>query len=205
VKLLPVALKVEGKRCLIVGGGPVAGRKAKALHECGARLHVVAPDLCDCFAALRPHIEYSQRVFASGDCAGHDLIFACTNRRDINALVAAEARATGAWCNIADDPAASDLHTVASLRRGSISIGVSTGVTSPLLARHLKEQVAQCIGDEYTQLLEIVTNVESTRDGADAAVGRADVWRAVLASDALRLLRDGHRAAAEKLVHDLVK
>jgi siroheme synthase-like protein len=205
VKLLPVALNVEGKRCLIVGGGPVAQRKTKALQECGARLHVVAPDLCDCFAALRPHIEYSQRVFNAGDCAGHDLVFACTNRREVNALVAAQARAAGLWCNVADDPAASDLHTVATLRRDAISIGVSTGVTSPLLARHIREQVARCIGEEYAQLLQIVSEVAESREAPDAAASRADVWRGVLASEALQLLRDGQRAEAEKLVRDLLK
>jgi siroheme synthase (precorrin-2 oxidase/ferrochelatase) len=71
------------------------------------------------------------------------------------------------------------LHTVATLRRDAISIGVSTGVTSPLLARHIREQVAHCIGEEYAQLLQIVSEVAESREAPDAAANRADVWRGV--------------------------
>jgi precorrin-2 dehydrogenase/sirohydrochlorin ferrochelatase len=206
VKLLPVALNVAGKRCLLVGGGRVAERKARSLLECDAQVYVIAPELCACFAPLRAQIEYSQRVFQSGDCHGFDLVFACTNRKEINAAVANEARTSRIWCNIADDPPSSDLHTVAAVRRGDVCIGISTGAASPGLARHLKEEIATFIGEEYAQLLQIVGAARSGCQASDAeSSGRGDVWRTILASDALRLLRAGQTDEAKKLVADLLK
>jgi precorrin-2 dehydrogenase/sirohydrochlorin ferrochelatase len=207
VKLLPVALQVAEKRCLLVGGGPVAERKARALLECGAQVRVIALELCACFAPLRSQIEYSQRAFQSGDCHGFDLVFACTDRNDVNAAVADEAHNAHIWCNIADDPQSSDLHTVAALRHDDICIGISTGAASPVLARHLKEQIATVIGEEYAQLLQIVSEA---RSGCEASShhensGRGDMWRTILASDALRLLRAGQTDEAKTLVVNLLK
>jgi precorrin-2 dehydrogenase/sirohydrochlorin ferrochelatase len=190
-----------------VGGGRVAERKARSLLECDAQVYVISPELCACFAPLRAQIEYSQRTFQSGDCHGFELVFACTNRKEINAAVADEARTSRIWCNIADDPQRSDLHTVAAVRRGDVCIGISTGAASPVLARHVKEEIATTIGEEYAQLLQIVG---AARDGREASSphessGRGDVWRTILASDALRLLRAGQTDEAKKLVADLLK
>jgi precorrin-2 dehydrogenase/sirohydrochlorin ferrochelatase len=202
-----VALNVAGKRCLIVGGGPVAQRKAKSLLECQAQVHVIAPELCECFAPFLSYIEYSKRAFQSGDSHGFDLAFACTNRKDVNAAVADEARANHIWCNIADDPQRSDLHTVASVRRDDICIGISTGAASPVLARHLKEQIATVVGEEYAHLLQIVEEARAVCEASSSVEnsGRGDVWRAILASDALHLLRAGQTDEAKTLVADLLR
>jgi hypothetical protein len=73
-----VALNVAEKRCLLVGGGVVAQRKAASLLECGAHVSVIAPRLCDAFGPLRGQIEYSERTYHSGDCDRFQLVFACT-------------------------------------------------------------------------------------------------------------------------------
>lgn len=213
MKLLPVALNVAGKRCLLVGGGVVAQRKAASLLECGAQVSVIAPQLCEGFTQLRAQIEYSERAFRSGDCNGFDLVFACTDRRNVNAAVAEEAHSHRIWCNIADDPQSSDLHTVASVRRGPLCIGISTGAASPVLARHVKEEISTVIGDEYAEILQMVSEARSGCEASlegEAALerengGRGDVWRAVLASDVLPLIRSGQKDGAKKLLARLLK
>lgn len=206
MKLLPVALNVENKRCLVVGGGPVAERKVRALLECGARVTVVAPQLCDGFAALCEHIEYRAQSVHTGDCKIFELVFACTDDRATNAAIADEARWFGIWCNVADDAQASDFHTAAMMRRGEVCIGVTTGGGSPALARHLKARIEESIGPEYAELLEIVSAQRSQlKESVEHQCERAIVWRAILDSDVLPLLRQGDRVAAETLVTQILQ
>lgn len=204
VKLLPVALNVAKKRCLVVGGGEVALRKTRALLECEADVTIIAPQLHNDFNAQMAFIQYAEKPFARGDCAGFQLVFACTNNAQINAQIAQEARALGIRCNIADDPRNSDLHTVATVRRGDITIGISSGSVSPLLSRHIKERIERCIGAEYEQLIALVARIESESNSL-ALQARKDKWRAILESDALLLLRDSKLDEVESLLRGLLK
>ena len=206
VKLLPVALNVQDKRCLIVGGGSVAQRKAKSLVECGAQVTVISPDLCDGFASFMGNIQHLPRVFQSGDVQDYYVVFACTSNPAVNATVAREAQAQGIWCNVADDPAESDFHSAAAVRRGEVCIGITTAGGSPALARHLKTQVEQCIGPEYEQLLEIVSlRRAALQEKFDAQQERAEIWRAILASNVLQLLKNNRRMDAEILVDEIIE
>jgi precorrin-2 dehydrogenase/sirohydrochlorin ferrochelatase len=206
MKLLPVALNVQDERCLVVGGGPVAQRKVEALLECGARVAVIAPALCDGFTSLRNHIEYSERTFQVDDCRACRLVFACTDDRAVNEVIAREASALGIWCNVADDAAASDFHSAAAVRRGDICIGITTAGGSPALAKHLKAKVEACFGAEYSGLLEIMgARRARLQEGLARQSDRAAIWRAVLESATLQLLQAGDRAAAEALVDELIQ
>ncbi len=206
MKLLPVALNVQNKQCLIVGGGPVAQRKAKALLECGAHVTVVAPVVCDCFAPLLKQINHVQRPYQEADCGGYELVFVCTNSREVNAEVAREVQLYGIWCNIADDPESSDFHSAATVRRGDICVGITTTGGSPALARHLKTQIEAMIGPEYEELLEIMSAQRAALlDKLARQEDRAIIWHTILSSDALALLRAGRRVEAEALVDELIR
>jgi len=190
VKLLPVALDLENRAVLIVGGGAVAARKAAAFLEAGALVTVVSPDLSADF----PAVNYRAKRYESADWSGFSLICACTDNAEINAQIALDAKSQNIWCNIADAPENSDFHTVAVVRRGEIAVGISTDGISPVLSRHLKREIENCVGPEYAQLLEIAARfpLETHQRGA--------FWRAVLESDALQLLRSNeHLLAAERL------
>ncbi len=192
--MLPIALNLRDRRVLVVGGGAVAARKAAACLEAGAHVTVVAPTLIESFPTLVEHIA---RFYQSGDGKGCDLVFAATDKREVNALVAADARSNKIWCNIADDPQSSDFHTQSVVRRDQIAIGISTERLSPMLARHLRERVESVVGPEY-QLLQ-----ELTRELDVPLPQRAAFWRAVLDSDVLHLLRAGETARARVLLGEL--
>ena len=192
--MLPIALNLRNRRVLIVGGGAVAARKAAACLEAGADVTVIAPSLVENFPPLTEH---KARLYQSGDCQNFDLVFAATNSSHVNGQVASHARSNKIWCNIADDPDASDFHTQSIVRQGQIEIGVSTGRLSPTLSRHLRERVESVVGPEY-QLLQ-----ELTRELNVPLPQRAAFWRAVLDSDVLHLLRSGETARARVLVGEL--
>jgi siroheme synthase-like protein len=203
--LLPVALDIRGKRCLIVGGGGVAARKALSLIECEALVTVISPVLGPDLEVLRDAIEHRARTFREGDSAGFDLIFAATDRRAVNAQVALEAKQAGIWCNIADDAEGSDFHGAAAVRRGGICIGITTAAGSPALARHLKHEIESRIGAEYATLLELVAARRTHAQELPVSQRvRADLWRAILSSDVLSLLRQERRGEAEALIDALI-
>lgn len=194
--MLPVALNLRNRRILIVGGGAVAARKADACLEAGAEVVVISPDLIEGFPTL---IEHKARLYQSGDCENYELVFAATNSSHVNGQVASEARSNKIWCNIADDPDASDFHTQSVVRRGQIEIGVSTGRLSPVLARHLRERVESVVGSEYEVLQTLASEIEMPLNR------RGDFWRAVLQSDVLSLLRDKKMDAARALFSELLE
>ena len=193
--LLPVALNLFRRRVLVVGGGPVAARKVAALLPCGALVTVVSPELSPHFPLP---IEHLARPFQSGDCDGFDLIFAATNNREVNAFVDEQARALNVWCNIVDDPDASDFHTQSIIRRGEITIGVSTGRTSPLLAKRVRAEIERALGLEWEELLLLVDEHEIPIEK------RGEIWRRILGSDALELLRAGRVDEARELIRELI-
>ena len=192
--MLPVALNLHHRRVLIVGGGAVAARKASACLDAGALVTVIAPALTDSFPAP---IEHIARFYQDGDCQGYDLVFAATDDRAVNARIGDEARSNKIWCNIADDPDASDFHTQSLVRRGQIAIGVSTGRLSPVLARHLRQTIEAVIGPEYETLQELADEIEVPLNR------RGDFWRALLRSDVLSRIDAGKTGEAREMMHNL--
>ena len=199
-KLLPVALDVRGRACLIVGGGGVAARKAAALVECAADLTIIAPALCEELALMseKSACKYLQRAFAAGDTHGFALVFACTNQRAINAQIAQEAKLNGAWCNIADDAEASDFHSMATIRRAEICVGISTSGGSPALSRHLKAEIENFIGPEYAQLLQWMSEQRDAVKAQGTQNLRGKFWRAIFKSAILEKLKTGDVESAQR-------
>jgi siroheme synthase-like protein len=198
---LLLAFDVRDWPVLVVGGGRVALRKAETLVQCGARVTVIAPHILESTV----EIDRTLRPYQSGDCAGFKLVFACTDNREVNALVAKEAKALGIFCNIADAPEESDFASCATVRRGDIAIGISSGGQSAALAKHLRRKIGGAVGNEYAQLAEILGARRAGFKQSHDADARADAWRAALESEALELLRRGERAAAETLVDEILQ
>jgi len=195
VKVLPVALVVEGKRALVVGGGAVAARKAAALLEAGAFVTVVSPALNEGFPSP---IEHLPRLYARGDCASFALVFAATNSPAVNSQVAEEARHLFIPINDASNPDGSDFHTQAVIRRGPISVGVSTEGDSPVVSAHLRRQIESLLGPEWEELFALVGELDVPKEV------RGAFWKAVLSGPILELLREGKRDEARRALDSLL-
>jgi len=192
MKVFPVALVIENRRVLVVGGGVVAARKVAALLEAGALVTVVSPELSPDFPTP---VELRARRFQAGDCEGFFLVFAATNSREVNAQVADDARKHHVLLNDASAPNESDFHTQAIVRRGPVAVGVSTGGLSPVVSAQLKRSVEDALGLEWEELFALVEEI-----GEPETSRRGEFWRAVLKSEALELLRDGKHGEAKRAV-----
>src|SRR3954447_4004144 len=104
----PLSLDLRGRRTLVVGGGPVAARRAVALVEAGAVVDVVAPYICEDLRDLvnGRRVTWFAREYDGSDLPGAWLVQACPDNAETNAAVAADADAMGIWCVRADDAAA---------------------------------------------------------------------------------------------------
>lgn len=147
----PVYLDLRDLPVLVVGAGPVAARKVAGLAAAGARVTVVAPEVS---AALDRSsvVALHERAFEPGDLDGMRLVVTATGRSDVDAAVAAAATAAGIWVNAADQPEDCSFILPAIARNGPLSIAVSTGGTSPALARRLRDRAAELLTDEVVAL-----------------------------------------------------
>ncbi|MBV9661107.1 MAG: bifunctional precorrin-2 dehydrogenase/sirohydrochlorin ferrochelatase [Acidimicrobiales bacterium] len=193
--LYPVSLALAGKRCVVVGGGEVAARKVTGLVEAGARVTVVAPSVCDEIRAAP--VELIERPYQRGDLDLAWLAIAATDDPAANQQVHADGRDARVWVNAADDPEACTFTLPAVLRRGPVTVAVSTGGHSPALARWLREQIAAEIGPEIGRLAELLSEARSELKAAGRSTEGVD-WRKALDSDMLELIRTGQTAQARE-------
>jgi uroporphyrin-III C-methyltransferase/precorrin-2 dehydrogenase/sirohydrochlorin ferrochelatase len=143
VDQLPVFLDLHGRVVLLVGGGEVAARKAQLLLAAGARLRVVAPELCTALRELceRSGAEVLSARFAAAHLDGAMLAVAATDDANVNRAVSAAGHAAHVWVNAVDDAAASSCFMPAIIDRSPVIIAVGTGGASPTLARRLRAQL----------------------------------------------------------------
>jgi precorrin-2 dehydrogenase/sirohydrochlorin ferrochelatase len=194
----PVNLVVDGQPCLVVGGGPIAARKAAGLQRCGARVHVVAPLVGEEVRAL-DGVTWEERPYQDGDVLAYRLVMAATDDPGVNARVYEDATAAGTWVNSADDPAHCSFTLPSVSRRGSLTVAISTGGHSPALAVWLRRHVDEEMGPEYETLLALLSE-ERARVRAGGASTEALDWQKALDSDMLALIRAGQvQQARERL------
>lgn len=154
----PLMLDGAQLRALVVGGGGVAARKVRGLLEAGATVRVVAPEVGAALAALAeapgsaPRLTIERRAYASGDVGDALLVVAATDAREVNARVAAEARAGGRLVNVADAPEEGNCATAATHRAGELTVAVSAGGV-PAAAARVRDLVATRLDDRYAAAL----------------------------------------------------
>jgi siroheme synthase-like protein len=202
----PIFVEATGRRCVVIGGGPVAEGKVHGLLAAGADVTVVSPTLNGPLAAAAraARIRHRRRRYRDGDLAGASLAFVATGDVVVNAAVAAEGRRRGVWVNAADDPAHCDFILPAVVRRGALAIAVSTGGASPAAARAIREELERTIGDGHAALVEIAGEVRRALRAGGVAV-TVNAWRAALADRAFRrFVSQGRRDAARRRLHRLL-
>ena len=176
----PVSLDVTGRRCLVVGGGPVAARKARGLVACGARVTVVAPDLAPEMETVAPQLhEVERRPYAAGDAARFRLVVAATGIPGVDGQVFADAEAAGVWVNSADDRAHSSFILPAVHRDGPVTVAVSTAGRSPALASWLRDRLSAACGGGIGTLAQILGDTRAQMQEAGLRVDTVD-WAALL-------------------------
>jgi siroheme synthase-like protein len=184
----PAFLRLAGKRVLLIGGGKIAAHKARALARCGARVKLVAPRVCA--AAWESAERVIERRFRASDLDGAALAVCATADEDLNARVSRLCRSRGIWANVVDRPPLCDFFVPAVIRRGPVSIAVSTGGASPFMARRLRRRLQGFLTPEDARLASALSRLRPRLLGmsmsrrrrvlaAAAAAGAAETARAL--------------------------
>jgi uroporphyrin-III C-methyltransferase / precorrin-2 dehydrogenase / sirohydrochlorin ferrochelatase len=139
-ELFPIFLKLEGRRVLVVGGGPMAASKAASLVAAGADVSVVAPDVCEEIQQLP--VAVARRAFRESDLAGAWLVVAAAPP-EVNRVVTEAASERCLFVNAVDDPAHATAYAAGIVRRGPVTVAISTSGQAPALAGLLREAIDQ--------------------------------------------------------------
>ena len=175
--LFPMFVKLEGKRCLVVGAGRVGEPKIGGLIDTGACVHVIAFEASDAVKAWAQagKIRLELRAFSVGDLDGALLAVVATASRALNGSIYREAQRRGVLCNVVDDPEYCDFYYPAVVRRGDLQIAISTNGQSPSLAQKLRQQLERQFGPGYarwiaelgeTRRLVLASNLDPNRKSA---------------------------------------
>ncbi|MBM6985770.1 MAG: bifunctional precorrin-2 dehydrogenase/sirohydrochlorin ferrochelatase [Acidaminococcaceae bacterium] len=189
-----VRLSLEGRPCIIVGGGRVALRKAVSLLDAGAAVTVIAPRLDDGFRTLgvaAPHLRFLERPYRAGDLKGAFLVIAATDRRDINHAVVEEALRLSCLVNAADDPSAGNFSVPGTYAAGAVRFSVSTGGNprfTHLILGDLAKQYGPDFGAFSTYLDTMRDRVKELLPDPDS---RRRFWRGILTDDLVEEIRQG--------------
>jgi precorrin-2 dehydrogenase/sirohydrochlorin ferrochelatase len=149
--MFPIFLKLEGRRCLVVGAGPIAEGKIHGLLQAGALVEVVAPRAVPRIQEWfgQGVLNWKPRTFEPSDLESVSLVVAATPLRQVNTQIFQEARLRNVLCNSVDDPENCDFYYPAVVQRGDLQIAISTGGRSPALAQRLRQELEEQFGPEY--------------------------------------------------------
>lgn len=203
--LYPLHLHLRGRRCLVVGGGPVAARKAAGLTQAGGLVALVSPQAAPALQASAEagEIEWLQESYAEKHLDGAFLVFACTDSRAVNASVTRDAQARGLLTLSADDPESGDFVSPTVIRRGGLLLTASTQGNSPTLAAVIRERLEAEFGPEWAGLTALIGEARGLLQGSRDEAGRKAAVRRVLADAQVRqLIQDGRQLEAGARVRE---
>ena len=179
--MLPIALRFDGRRALVVGGGNVALRKAETLLDAGLILDVVAPAID---VRLRTLVEVRggrciERAYAPADLDGMDLVIAATGDDAVNAAVIADARAARVLASDATGANRGDFTMQATVRVGDLTFSIDSGGSTPAFSKRLARELSERFGPEYDAAARTLARMRVYARAVLDADERAAVMRAM--------------------------
>jgi len=212
----PMFVNLRGKHCVVVGGGEVAARKIAALLEAGGRVTVISPAAVEPIErwAERGRLTWVRSAYDTSalqsataaekpaeppgpavrsECAAAYapfLVVAATNDREVNRRVAADAASLRALVDVVDDPGRGDFISPAIVRRGRLTIAVSTAGASPTVTQTICRQIGEMYGEEYAAYLDLLARLRSIiQERVPDAVLRRRLLREIARWDLLAAVR----------------
>lgn len=196
MKPYPVMMNLQDKQVVVVGGGKVAFRKTIGLLDSGANVVVISPDLVDELHEFHrdARIKWIPEPFSPPQLDAFEpitLVFGATDIREVNVALFNEAMRRKIPCNIADVPDLCTFIVPAVITQGDLIIAVSTGGSSPALARRIREDLEKKFGPEYATMTRLMGELRKhiVRNGSDSEANKK-VFLEIVDSQLLPALRD---------------
>lgn len=164
LNFFPIMVRLDGRKCLVVGGGKVATEKIAGLLTHGAEVTVVSPRATPTIQrqARTGILRWNKRSFKPSDVKGAFLAIAATNSSAVNSAVFRASRKHGVLCNAVDDPENCDFFYPAVVRRGPLQIAISTNGQSPAAAARLRRELEKQFGPEWGEWLKHIGHARTS-------------------------------------------
>ncbi len=157
MKFYPIFLDINGRNCLVIGGGPVGARKAATLEKCGAKVSVISEEFSSAFEKMElTSVTLHKKRYEKQDLKGMFLVLAATNSPALNRRIKKDASQFNILCNVADAMDHSDFILPSIVNRGDLVFAVSTSGTSPAMAKKIRKDLEQQFGKEYSKMLQLM-------------------------------------------------
>jgi precorrin-2 dehydrogenase/sirohydrochlorin ferrochelatase len=160
-------LRLEGRNCLVVGGGEIGLEKVEGLLACSGQVTLVAPEANDALRAYAEEgsITWVERPYESSDLEGKFMAIAATNDTDVNIAVYEDAERRAMLVNVVDVPSLCNFILPAIVRTGPLAIAISTAGASPALAKRIKAEISESFGEPYARLAVLLNEARGWAKG----------------------------------------
>jgi len=203
----PVYIEMREQPCVVIGGGKIAEGKVDGLLAVKAKVTIISPDLTPHLRELahQNQITYIARTYQPGDLTGAFMVICATDQAEINHQVWQEASANHQLVNVVDDTPRCNFIAPSILRKGDLTIAISTSGKAPALAVRLKERLHRELGSEYERFLELAGNLrEPLAQHIPDFETRKALWYELVDSEILEVLARGDEESATKIISQVV-
>jgi precorrin-2 dehydrogenase/sirohydrochlorin ferrochelatase len=198
-------LKLEGRKCLVVGGGDIGLEKVEGLLACNGEVTLVAPTAIDELERLAGEgsIRWEQREYEPADLEGTFMVIAATDDTDVNIGIYDDAEKRAMLVNVVDVPPLCNFILPAIIRTGPLAIAISTAGASPALAKRIRNQIAEEYGEPYARLAIMLNEVRGWAKGTlPTYQDRKAFFEEIVNGDPdpVELLRQGDESTVRDLI-----
>lgn len=203
-KYYPIYLNVKGKKCVIIGGGKVAYRKACSLRDAGAETVLVSPEFCT-EVTVEKGLTLIKENYDERYLDGALLVIASTDNEEVNQQVVLDAGKRNIIVNVVDYPELCSFIVPSTINRGDLCISISTGGASPAVAKRIREELENVFGTEYEGYLNLLNKM---REAAMSDVTDKDKRRKILqrlaGKDILDIVKNKGLKDAEAKMREII-
>ncbi|MDC0336563.1 bifunctional precorrin-2 dehydrogenase/sirohydrochlorin ferrochelatase [Pseudodesulfovibrio sp.] len=209
MRYYPIFVNLENKACLVVGSGDVGKRKIQSLIDAGAG-HITIIDTrpadgdMDAVIALDTVVFFC-REFKDDDLDGMFLVIACTSSEAVNWHISNLCAERGILCNIVDQPEKCSFIVPATVKRGDLTVAISTAGQSPAMAKRIRRELQENFGDEYANLLTAMGRIRPLMLGLGMETrDNTAVFRTLVNSDLLDAMKTGNLDATTEILKEIL-
>ena len=203
----PLSIDLSSRNVIVIGGGAVAERKASLLVDYGAIVTLVSPEVTPGLTELMKNgkIVWLERAYLPKDLKGAFLVIAATSEKAVNRSIAEDARAQGRLVNVADQPDLCSFILPSVIRRGRLTVTISTNGASPALSRALRFKGETVFGPEYEEFCDLLAGLrEKVLANVPNEKERREIFRALASDQLLELVKAGKSEEVELFVNRLL-
>ncbi|WP_457570758.1 precorrin-2 dehydrogenase/sirohydrochlorin ferrochelatase family protein [Desulfovulcanus sp.] len=207
MRYYPIFLDLKDKTCLVIGAGKVGQRKIKTLLECGVKkIFVFDPyNLLPEDLSSHPCLEFKKNQIQPSDLDGVNLVFVCTNDKELNRFIALQCQKKNIFCNVANAPEKGDFILPSIFTQGDLCLAISTGGHSPALAKKIRLELESVFGLEYGLLTRLLSKIRPMvlSLGLEQQEN-ASIFRRLVSSELLQALKLRERQRIEKVLKGIL-